>query len=455
MAEIQLPKDFLLGAATSSYQIEGGWNESGKGLSIWDTFSHTPGKIYNNENGDIACDHYNRYKEDVTIMKELNLKGYRFSISWPRIFPKGRGEVNETGARFYDNLINELVSAGIEPCVTLYHWDLPQALSDEGGWVNRRIINDFVEYARFCFKRYGDRVKKWATFNEAYIVAHLGYEIGRFAPGITDPRKASQVSHHINLAHAMAVASFREIKAAGEIGIVHCMSPVHNMDRTESGAQKARYMDGIWNRWYSDPTLLGIYPEDIMNNKKNQGTAPEIMPGDMDIIKHNRCDFLGINYYFRFRVYDNGPDKPFDWSECVNCKEVPGAKISEMGWEVYPEGLYELVKRIDSDYGKIPLYIMENGIALKDDKYLSDGSIDDDERISYIKSHLESCLKSINDGVNLRGYYYWSLMDNFEWASGYSKKFGLVKIDHKTLERSVKKSGKWYGEFIKGHLKSV
>lgn len=451
MTSIKLPQDFILGAATSSYQIEGGWNEGGKGLSIWDTFSHIPGKIHNNENGDIACDHYNRYKEDVGIMKELNIMSYRFSISWPRIFPKGRGEVNETGALFYDNLINELVSAGIEPSITLYHWDLPQALSDDGGWVNRRIIHDFVKYAQFCFERYGDRVKRWSTFNEAYIVAHLGYESGKFAPGFTDPKKCSQVSHHLHLAHALTVAKFREIKSAGEIGIVHCMSPVHNMDGTSSGAQKARFMDGLWNRWYTDPTLLGVYPEDIMNIKKNQGTAPEILTGDMDILKENRCDFLGINYYFRFRVYDNGPDKPFNWAECVNCKEVPGAKFSDMGWEVYPDGLYETVKRIDSDYGKIPLYIMENGIALKDDKYLLDGSVDDDDRTDYLRLHLESCSKAVCEGFNLKGYYYWSLMDNFEWTSGYSKKFGLVKVDYKTLKRSVKKSGKWYVEFIREH----
>lgn len=294
-------------------------------------------------------------------------------------------------------------------------------------------------------------MKRWSTFNEAYIVAHLGYEIGKFAPGITDPQKASQVSHHLHLAHALTVAKFREIKAAGEIGIVHCLSPVHNMDGTESGAQKSKFMDGLWNRWYTDPSLLGKYPEDIMSFKKNQGTAPEISTGEMDIIKNNKCDFLGINYYFRFRVYDNGPDKPFNWPECVNSKPVPGAKFSDMGWEIYPEGLIETVRRIDSDYGKIPLYIMENGISLADSKYLPDGTVDDEERISYIKSHLESCSRAINDGINLRGYYYWSLMDNFEWASGYSKRFGLVKVDSKTLKRSVKRSGKWFGEFIKNH----
>lgn len=451
MDNIKFPAGFILGAATSSYQIEGGWNKDGKGLSIWDTFSHQPGRVADDENGDIACNHYQKYKEDVSLMKKLNLMGYRFSISWPRIFPKGLGAVNESGAQFYDNLINELLEAGIEPCITLYHWDLPQSLSDDGGWTNRSSIDAFTNYAEYCFKRYGDRVKKWVTFNEAYIVAHLGYNTGKFAPGIKNPAAATQVSHHINLAHARAVEVFRKLKVNGEIGIVHCISPVHNMLGTLKGDNKATIIDGLWNRWHTDPSLKGCYPEDIMALREKYGTAPKVQPGDMDLLKSNICDFLGINYYFRFRVYDEDYNDPSQWMSGVNTIPVPGAFFTEMGWEVYPAGLFEILERVASDYGNIPLYVTENGMAAAD-KIELDGQIEDEDRLSYLKSHLVMCKKAIDAGINLKGFYYWSLMDNFEWTSGYSKRFGLIRVDYSTQERTIKKSGKWYSQLIKNQL---
>lgn len=446
MSSLHFPSGFLLGAATSSYQIEGGWDEDGKGLSIWDTFSHKKGNIANDENGDVACDHYHRYNEDISLMQELNLECYRFSLSWPRIFPEGKGEINDKGALFYDKLIEGLLDAGIEPFITLYHWDLPAALDTNGGWLNRETIDHFVNYARYCFSRYGDKVKLWTTFNESHVISNMGYGNGAFAPGLKNPKYASQVSHHINIAHAKSVDLFRKMNIKGQIGIVHCLSPVHNMDKTDLCAERTRIIDGFSNRWFTDPSLKGEYPADILDLLKKQGTAPEILKEDMDTIKNNICDFLGINYYFRFRVFHNDSDIS-EFNQYVNIKPVTGAIISEMGWEVYPQGLYELMTRITNNYGNIPLYVTENGMACKDNK-ITGNYVEDDDRLDYLKTHLNMCKKAIDDGVNLKGYLYWSLLDNFEWTSGYSKKFGLIRVNYDTLERTIKKSGRWYADFI-------
>ncbi|HEX2956204.1 MAG TPA: GH1 family beta-glucosidase [Chitinispirillaceae bacterium] len=451
MGKEKFPKEFIFGAATAAYQVEGAWNEDGRGPSVWDTFSHIPGNIINNDNGDVATDHYHRYREDIGLMKKMNLKGYRFSISWSRIFPSGTGAINEAGARFYDNLIDELLKAGIEPNVTLFHWDLPQALSDKGGWPERGIIDAFADYAEFCFKRYGDRVKKWATFNEAYIIAIGGYQTGAFAPGVKNPKLAIQASHHINLSHAAAYERFRKLGISGEVGIVHCLSPVHNMDGSKAAQQKMKMVDGMWNRWFLEPSLKGTYPVEILTVLKNNGVAPVILPGDMEKIKNSRPDFLGVNYYFRFRLYDGEVDNSMNWLSQINSEPVPDAKYTEMGWEIYPRGLYELLTWIASDYAPIPLYVTENGMAAPD-IVQRDLSIDDEDRKEYLREHLESCLRAINEGVNLKGYYYWSLMDNFEWAKGYSKRFGLIYIDYATQVRTIKKSGEWYADFIKNQL---
>jgi beta-glucosidase len=451
MGNGKFPKGFIFGAATAAYQVEGAWNEDGRGPSVWDTFSHTPGKIHNNDNGDVAADHYHRYRDDIKLMKQMNLKGYRLSISWSRIFPKGTGAVNEAGARFYDNLIDELLKAGIEPNVTLFHWDLPQALSDKGGWPDRGIIDAFANYAEFCFKRYGNRVKKWATFNEAYIIAIGGYQTGAFAPGLKDPKLAIQASHHINLSHAAAYERFKKLGISGEVGIVHCLSPVHNMDGSKAAQQKMKMVDGMWNRWFLEPSLKGTYPVEVMSVLKGHGIAPVILDGDMEKIKNNRPDFLGVNYYFRFRLYDGEVDNSMNWLSQINSEPVPDAKYTEMGWEIYPKGLYELLTWISSEYPPIPLYVTENGMAAPD-IVQQDTSIDDEDRKEYLREHLESCLKAIGEGVNLKGYYYWSLMDNFEWAKGYSKRFGLIYIDYTTQSRTIKKSGQWYTDFIKKQI---
>jgi beta-glucosidase len=446
----KFPKGFIFGAATAAYQVEGGWNEEGRGPSIWDTFSHTPGNIDNGDTGDVATDHFHRYKDDVAMMQSMKLCGYRFSISWSRIFPTGAGKVNESGARFYDNLINELLSAGIEPNATLFHWDLPQALSDKGGWPAREIVEHFADYAEFCFRRYGDSVKKWATFNEAYIIAIGGYQTGKFAPGLKDPKLALQAAHHINLSHAAAYERFKKLNISGQVGIVHCLSPVHNMDGSASAQEKLQIVDGMWNRWFLEPSLNGSYPQYAMDHVKKFGIAPTMLDGDMDKIKNCRPDFLGVNYYFRFRLYKGEVDQSMNWLSQVNSQPVPDAKYTDMGWEIYPKGIYELLKWISTEFAPIPLYVTENGMAAPD-VVQADGQIDDNDRKEYLSTHLDACLNAINEGVDLKGFYYWSLMDNFEWARGYSKRFGLVYVDYKTLSRTIKKSGKWYTDFIKNN----
>lgn len=446
MNSLKFPSDFLFGAATASYQIEGAWNEDGKGLSIWDTYSHQKGNVANDENGDVACDHYHRYNEDIALMKEMNIECYRLSLAWTRIFPEGRGKVNEKGAQFYDNLIDNLLKAGIKPFVTLYHWDLPETLERNGGWLNRETIDDFVNYAKFCFSRYGNKVDLWVTFNEAQIIA-AGYGNKAFAPGCNKPEFTPLVCHHLNIAHAKTVELFRKMNMNGQIGIVHCLSPVHDMDKTETTEKDTRIVDGFTNRWFLDPSLKGQYPQDIIDIQTQRGIAPKILDGDMDIIKSNIGDFLGINYYFRSRVYDRAKDDS-EPRGLVSCNHVEGAKVTEMGWEIYPRGIYELLTRIKKDYGDLPLYVTENGMAAKDNN-ISENYVEDDDRLEYLKTHLEMCKKAIDEGVNLKGYMYWSLLDNFEWASGYSKRFGIIRVDYKTLERTIKKSGKWYADFIK------
>ncbi|MFP4466005.1 MAG: GH1 family beta-glucosidase [Candidatus Goldiibacteriota bacterium] len=448
--EIKFDKDFIFGAATSSYQIEGAWDKDGKGPSIWDVFTHQKGNIRNNDTGDTACAHYEKYREDIELMKELNLKSYRFSVNWARIFPEGRGSINPKGLEFYDGLVDGLLDAGIEPNATLYHWELPYALHNEGGWENREIIDDFAEYASFMFEHFKGRIKLWSTFNETYVVANLGYRMGVFAPGIKNEKKAVQVSHNLNIAHARAVKKFREKEIPGKIGIVHCLTPVHEMEDTPSCRHNAGLVDGMFNRWFMDPSFKGSYPEDIMKRFTEAGIAPQIENGDMEEIKKYKADWLGINYYFRTRVFDNrSPGGEFDWKKTVNITPVKGARYTQMGWEVYPEGIYEILKHVSDNYNISEIYIAENGAAMKDTEIDDNGVVVDNDRLEYIKDHLEKCRKAIDEGVPLKGYYYWSLMDNFEWAHGYDPRFGIIRIDYDTLGRTIKKSGRWYAQVIK------
>jgi beta-glucosidase len=444
MGLMSFPEGFLWGAATASYQIEGAWNEDGKGPSIWDTFSHTKGKIKNNENGDVACDHYHRYREDVKLIKDLALRGYRFSVSWPRIFPEGRGAVNRKGLAFYDALVSLLLANGIEPVITLYHWDLPQALQDNGGWENTETTDAFAEYAGFMFHHFRGRVKRWITFNEPYCVSYLGHATGVHAPGIKNFRSAVQVSHSLNLAHAKSVRAFRKENAEGaKIGMTLNLTPIHPY--SEDYAETARLADGVTNRWFMDPVLKGSYPEDVLTQYTERYSSPVIGKEDMEIIKSSPVDFLGVNYYSRSVI----KEKSSDPAKLLQSSHKPeGREYTDMGWEVYPEGLYELLVRIDREYSHPEMYVTENGAAYKDEGMEKD-MVKDDDRISYLSRHFQEAGRAMQSGVRLKGYFVWSLMDNFEWAEGYSKRFGIVRVNYDSLERKEKKSALWYRDLIK------
>lgn len=435
----KFPDDFVWGTATAAYQIEGAANEDGRGESIWDRFSHIPGNVWNNQNGDVACDHYHRYKEDVQILKEMGVKGYRFSISWPRVIPDGTGKINQKGIDFYNNLIDELLRQGIQPFVTLYHWDLPQALQDRGGWTNRDTTDYFAEYAQQMFKQYGDRVKHWITHNEPWCTSFLGHAIGVHAPGLKDFSAALLAAHNVLLSHGKAVEVFRQMGLDGKIGITLNLTPSYPASNSADDLQAATISDGFSNRWFLDPVFKGQYPDDMVKVFGTFAKIPEIQEGDMKLISSN-IDFLGINYYSRSLVKHN-PDAQFGVETLK-----PEGQYTDMDWEVYPQGLYDLLLRIKKDYGDIDLYITENGAAFKD--VVENDQIDDIDRLNYLKKHFEKAAEAIRDGVKLKGYFVWSLMDNFEWAFGYSKRFGLIYVDYETQRRLWKKSALWYKDVI-------
>jgi len=448
LLSVSFPKDFIWGTATSSYQIEGASFEDGKGKSIWDTFSHTPGKVLNGDTGDTACDHYHRYKEDVMHMKQLGLKSYRFSISWPRVFPEGRGKVNQKGLDFYKALVEELLKNGIQPMATLYHWDLPQALQDRGGWDNRDTIGYFTDYADTIFRSLGDRVSLWITHNEPFCTSMLGNYTGENAPGYNDPALAVRVSHNLLLSHAETVALYRQSNMKGKIGITLILYPVHPLTQIPGDINAARRMDGVINRWFLDPVLKGRYPEDILEIYESELNSPDIREGDMEKIASNSIDFLGVNYYTRMVVKYSENDPLLGYEEVI----PEGAVRTGIGWEIYPEGLYEMLSRIHNEYGQPEIFITENGAAY-DDKIVSDasggdGHIHDPERIKYLERHLMEVNRAIKEGVNVKGYYLWSLLDNFEWDYGYSQRFGIIHVDYKTQERRWKSSAYWYRDVI-------
>ncbi len=447
MAQLIFPKDFIWGAATASYQIEGGATADGKGESIWDRFSHIPGKIMNGDTGDVACDHYHLYRQDIQLMKELGLQSYRFSISWPRVFPSGRGPVNQQGLDFYNRLVDELLRNGIEPMVTLYHWDLPQALQENGGWANRSIVDDFAAYAACLFDALGDRVKKWITHNEPWVVAFAGNFQGRHAPGLTDLATAVQVSHHLILSHARAVQAYRASKYHdGQIGITLNLYPCVSASDSDLDRQAAALVDGHNNRWFLDPVLKGTYPQDILDLYREKLNAPLIRPGDMEQIAAAPMDFLGVNYYFRkvVRYAAVHPVLPFE--------EVKpeGSKYTQMNWEITPQGLTDLLIRLDRDYNHPHIFITENGSAFPD-AFEGGEVVADPDRCEFLEGHFAAAHRALAAGVQLDGYYVWSLMDNFEWAHGYSKRFGLIYIDYPTQRRIWKQSALWYREVIKNN----
>jgi beta-glucosidase len=438
---IRFPQGFLWGAATSAYQIEGAWDEDEKGESIWDRFVRIPGRIEWGENGDVACDHYHRYREDVALMKSLGLKAYRFSISWPRIFPKGKGPLNAKGLDFYDRLVDELLAAGISPFATLYHWDLPQALQDEGGWALRDTAYRFADYAAAVAKRLGDRVTSWITHNEPWVAAWVGYGWGRHAPGLANPQVAIQVAHHLLLSHGLAGEVLRDwVGQSAKIGIALNLSPIYPASDSPEDQEAAHQADGFLNRWFLDPLFCGSYPADMLEH--SGPLAPRVEPGDMAMIGR-RLDFLGVNYYTRQVVRHAPLNPPLD----MDYVQVPDAERTELGWEVFPQGLYDLLVRLCRDY-KIPAIIVtENGAAFPDE-ISSDGKVHDPKRIAYLREHLRQCHRAVEAGVALRGYFVWSLLDNFEWTHGYTKRFGLVYVDFATQRRIPKASAHWYTQVI-------
>jgi len=447
MTKIEFPKDFLWGTATASYQIEGAWNEDFKGESVWDMVSHTPGKIRNGDTGDVACDHYHRYKEDILLMKQLNLNAYRFSISWPRIFPMGRGSINEKGVEFYDNLINELIANNIEPVVTLYHWDLPLALQEIGSWKSREVVDAYVDYAKFMFNHYGDRVKKWITFNEPEIFTVTFFGGGVFT-GERDLRGGYIASTNVNVAHAKAVNAYRNSTYPdGEIGITLNLSHVYPRKESTLNSQATHFIDGITNRWYLDPVLKGYYPEDILRFLNTKFNFPSIPEEDLVLLKDNPIDFLGINNYACTWVAAEQPEDLTSVRKLISTERVEGREYSKYGWEVCPKGFHDLLVRIDKDYDHPIIYVTENGYAGEDDKIVN-GIVQDDDRLNYLKGYFKAAHDAITEGVKLKGYFIWSLLDNFEWLAGFFIRFGLIRVNFETQERIWKKSAQWYRDVI-------
>ena len=439
----KFPDNFLWGAATSSYQIEGAWKADNKSMSIWDDFCRKPGAIYNGDRGDTACEHYYRYEEDIEIIRKLGFSAYRFSVSWPRIMPKGYGEPNEKGIEFYKELISLLNKNNIEPFLTLYHWDLPLDLQKEGGWENRKTVDYFVEYAKYLFKEIGDSVSYWATINEPFIVSMVGNYWGIHAPGIKNPKTAFQVAHNLLLAHGYTVNVFREMKMKGKIGIVLNMPDIHSASENMEDKLATKIKEGLINKWYTEPIFRGTYPKFISEFLKKKGIFPEVQADDLRYI-NTPIDFLGLNYYSRsvIKYSINDSVLEFDWAE------VTGEK-TDLGWEIYPEGLLNILKWLNNEYKGIPIYITENGAAFND--HIVNNKVNDIKRIDFFKKHFIEAYKAIQAGVNLKGFFVWSLLDNFEWSWGYSKRFGIIYIDYKTQKRIIKESGLWLKEIIKNN----
>jgi beta-glucosidase len=446
------PKDFNWGVATSSYQIEGAAFEDGRGESIWDRFCATPGKVANSEDGLTACDHYHRYAEDIQIMKQLGVSTYRFSIAWPRLFPKGDEVREERGFDFYSRLIDELLANGITPMPTLYHWDLPQPLQDKGGWANRDTVGAFAKYAAAAVEAFGDRVQKWLTLNEPWCVTWLGYMNGVHAPGVQNLDHALAAAHHTALAHAEASRAMRAVRSDLKIGLALNMTNYRLEDENDASlVELGDLMDAQLNRWWIDAFLNGTYPKVLMDFHE-QRLSNIIQPGDLDKLKV-QTDFMGVNYYSdSFIGLPRETDKPlieeglFPFPHRMN-GSAP-APYTDMGWPVTPQGLEDLLLRIARDWSEIEdIAITENGAAY-DEEPDANGVVNDARRVEYLESHLAAAGRAIQKGAPLKSYYAWSLMDNFEWAEGYNKRFGLVHVDFKTLKRTIKNSGKAYSRII-------
>ena len=424
--------DFTWGVATAAYQIEGATNEDGRGESIWDRFCATPGKVRAGESGAVACDFYHRYPDDIALMRELGIGAFRFSIAWPRVLPEGRGAVNAAGLDFYDRLVDDLLAADIVPFPTLYHWDLPQPLEDAGGWRSRSTAEAFAEYTEAVVGRLGDRITHWTTHNEPWVVAWIGHAWGMHAPGHTSEREAVHVAHHLLLSHGWAVEAIRREAPRAKVGIVLNLEHVDAASDSPEDAAAAEQMDGRANRWFLDPIFRGAYPDGIFEGQ----LAPPVEDGDLAAIAAP-IDFLGVNNYFRFVVRDG-----------LEIVDVPNATRTDMGWEVHPESLYKLLVRIAHDYAPPSIYITENGAAFADVRS-HDGSVHDVDRTEYLAEHIDAVERARAEGAPIDGYFVWSFLDNFEWAMGYAKRFGIVYVDYPTQERVPKDSFYWYQQRIR------
>jgi len=428
---------FLWGAATSSYQIEGAAAEDGRGPSIWDTFAATPGNVDNGDTGAVAADHYHRHREDVELMAGLGLDAYRFSIAWPRVQPSGSGPVNQRGLDFYRRLIDTLLEHGIQPWPTLYHWDLPQSLEDAGGWPLRDTAHRFAEYAAATYEALSDRVPHWTTMNEPWCSAFLGYATGRHAPGRQEPAAAVRAAHHLLLGHGLAVQAMPDALA----GITLNLTDVSPASRREPDVDAARRIDGMQNRLFLDPLLRGEYPADVRADLAGVTSFDHVQPGDLKTIA-SPLDFLGVNYYSPMLVEGGAPPTPSAYVGSDRVATVDGDRPrTGIGWEIDERGLLEVLLRLKNDYPAVPLYITENGAAFDDE-------IHDAGRVAYLERHLQACQQALRRGVPLKGYFVWSLLDNFEWSYGYAQRFGIVHVDFATLRRTLKDSARWYAEVI-------
>lgn len=450
MSEV-FPADFVWGVATSAFQIEGAHDVDGRGRSIWDTYAAQPGLIEDGSNAEVACDHYHRYPQDIEIIRSLGVRAYRFSVAWPRIYPSGRGAVNAAGLDFYDRLVDALLAAGIEPWLTLYHWDLPQALEDAGGWTSRTTVDAYVEFASAVSRRLGDRVRHWITHNEPWCASVLGYAHGVHAPGRKNWPDALAAAHHLLLSHGRAVPALRSNAAGARVGITLNTSQCEPASPSHADHEAARQFDGELNRWFLDPLYFGTYPQDVIEAHERAGRLDLgmrfVQPGDLEVIR-TPTDFLGINYYSRCVV--RSAEIAEEQNEPRTIPLPDPLALTDMGWEVHPEGLKEILLRIHADYRPGSLVVTENGAAYATGPGL-DGSVNDRRRCDYVTNHLRACLDAIAAGVPLDGYFLWSLLDNFEWAFGYAKRFGIVWVDFATQERIVKASAQLYSRIVRNY----
>jgi len=453
----KFPKDFVWGTSTSAYQIEGAWLEDGKGLSTWDIFTHTPGKILNGETADQTCDHYHKYEDDIKLLKKLGVTAYRFSVSWTRILPMGYGKVNRKGIEFYSKIIDLLLENNIEPWFTFHHWDLPSALElEKDGWLNYKIADYFADFARICFEEFGGRVKRWITLNEPWVTAILGYSKGIFSPGRISDIEPYVAAHNLLRAHGKAAKIYHEEFQPTQKGIIglanNCdwREPKTNSKDDKDAAERALE---FYLGWFADPLYKGEYPKSMQINVGDR--LPKFTAEDVELIKGS-CDFFGLNHYTTMYAenaktldYENGryANSGINGDERVILSSDPTWKKTAMGWDIVPWGLYKLLKWIDNRYDKPEIFITENGVAFDDE--IENGVVNDNERIQYLESYINEVAKALDEGIRIKGYFVWSFMDNFEWILGYSKRFGMHHVDYKTLERTPKASAKWYRDLIK------